>query len=165
MVDAGAHIDVISRAAGLGRARQLAPAPDHGGAVLVSERAQRSRAKREQGAILGRKPQPASGQYAQHVAVTERDPVAIGGADLAEHTVGARPDVRGRLPIRAAVAPQAPTGALPVDLRGGEALIVAVVPLAQVLLDLDLLFQTGELAGLDGALQRARQHEGEPALA
>ena len=56
-----------------------------------------------------------------------------------------------------------PAGDLTADLRGGVSLVVAVVPLREVVALQRGGAQPGELAGLDGAAPRAREHRRERA--
>ena len=75
---------------------------------------------------------------------------------------------RGRRPRRllaagAAVAPQAPAGSRSLDLRAGQALVLAVVPLVQELGLLGALAEAAQLAGFTRAAQRAARARGEAA--
>src|SRR5436190_970816 len=145
------------------RAAGLVPASDHRQVVLVREGAQSARVERQQRSVLGPEPEPAGGEHAQHVTVAERDRVAVGGADLRHDPIGAQADVGGGLAIRAAVTPQAPARPPRLDLERRDALVVAVVPLTEVVADLRPLGEAGELAGLDRAAKRAREDEREGA--
>ena len=67
------------------------------------------------------------------MTVGERERVAAGAAHPLDHPVRPRAHLVGLLAIRAPVAPQVPIGSRLADLRRGQALVVAVVPFAQVL--------------------------------
>ena len=72
-----------------------------------------------------------------------------------QHAVRAGAHLSRLLAARAAVPPQVPAGWSLTDLRRGQALVVAVVPLAQVLADLRPIAESGQLAGLARPPQRA----------
>ncbi len=85
---------------------------------------------------------PARREHAQHVTVGERERVAAGGPQTGKRTIGARPHVGGLLPAGAAVAPQVPVRVALADLGRRQPLVVAVVPLPQVLAELGLRRRT-----------------------
>ncbi len=91
------------------------------------------------------------------VAVVEQRP------RLGQDPVEPGRDLRGRLAVGALAAPgpDRPVGVVLVDLLFGEALVVAVRPLGQVLFDRGD-GQSGEFGGADGPCQRAGRHQGEP---
>ena len=62
--------------------------------------------------------------------------------------------------VRHAVGPQRPARALGLDLLGGAAFVIAVIPLAEVGVD-EGVFVPGETAGFAGALQRGDQDKGK----
>ena len=78
-----------------------------------------------------------------------------------DRAIGPPADRARLLAPRAAIPPQVPPGVLLADLRSREPLVLAVVPLAQVLADLGPVAEAGELARLAGPPQRAHQHERE----
>ena len=84
-------------------------------------------------------------------------------AKLVDHAVGPAADVVGALAARDTVPPERPVRPLGTDLGGRPALVLAVVPLGQVLADLGSRTEARELAGLACAPQRARQNEAERA--
>ena len=73
--------------------------------------------------------------------------------------VAARGDGFRRFAAGAAVAPELPAGIDLADLRRGQSLVVAVVPLAQVLANQRALAESDALAGVAGAQQRAGQDQ------
>src|SRR5690242_7564105 len=114
-------------------------------AVLVAERTERSGAEAEETAVLRAEADPPGADHPQHVPVTEEDHVATRLARLGDHPVGPRAHVGRGLPVGGAVAPQAPARVALMDLGGGDALIVAVIPLAEVVADLRPLPEPGQL--------------------
>ena len=91
----------------------------------------------------------------------EQQRVAVRRQRALDHAVGARADLLQRLAAGDARRATRPSRGALADLLGGEALVVAVVALAQVLVDLGAVAEPGQLGGLAGALQRAREHERE----
>ena len=77
--------------------------------------------------------------------------------DLGDDAVGAGADLGRRLAAGAAVGPQRPVGAIDVDVGARPPLVVAVVPLEQVVAKLRPVAEAGELAGLPGAAERAAE--------
>ena len=72
-----------------------------------------------------------------------------GGPGPLDHPVGPAAHVGGRLAVRHAVGPQRPARPLHADLGGGQALVVAVVPLDEVVGDLGPVAEPGQPAGLE----------------
>jgi hypothetical protein len=104
---------------------------------------------------------PAGTERAQDVPVGHDRHVPVDGEDLLDHAVAARRHLVGRLAVGHAVAPQVPVGALLADRRRRDALVVAVVPLEQVLADLGRVAEAGQPGRLARAVERAREHLGE----
>jgi hypothetical protein len=90
--------------------------------------------------------------------VGEHGRIALEALELADHPIHAPAHVGGRLAVRAAVAPQVPVRTLLPDLRGRDPLVLPVVPLDQVVGQLGALAHAGQPAGLDGSVERAREH-------
>ena len=84
---------------------------------------------------------------------------AIGRAG--DHAIGAFADVLDRLTADDLVLPDVPAGVFGADFLRGFALVDAVVPLAQALVDDGLIAIPGDRAGLASALHGAAQHAGE----
>ena len=91
---------------------------------------------------------PARRQGAQDVPVGDDRDVALGRAQAGDGAVTARGDVVGALAARRSVAPQVPVRALGADLRRGQALVLAVVPLQEVVVEGRRL-EAGELCVCD----------------
>ena len=89
----------------------------------------------------------------------QRD-VALDGARLGDDAVAAGGDVVGHLAAGRAVAPQEPVRALLADLRRGQPLVLAVVPLEQVVAQPRAL-EARELRRLPRPRERGAEHEGE----
>ncbi len=143
-----------------------APVPERQGAsaVLVPEHADRRRGQGQPDALGRLEVEPAGGDDPQDVPVGEDDRVAVDLGELGDHAVGAGADLRGRLAARRAVGPQRPVGDLLADVGARAALVVAVVPLLEVVAELRAVAEAGQLAGLAGAGQRAGQDAGEVAV-
>src|SRR5271167_459492 len=122
------------------------PALEYVGLALEPQDADRARVEREPRSGGHLHLEPPSGHYAQDVAVGECQRVSTGSAQPRQYAVRSRADRIRRLATRTAVAPQAPVGIALADLRCGQALVVAVVPFAQVLADLRLLGVSGQFA-------------------
>src|SRR6202011_5144953 len=137
----------------------LVPESDHGVGVLIAEDAEGRGLQRIVAATFGWLAEPAGGEHTQHVSVSKDQHVTVNAAHLGEHPVGAAADILPRLAARAAVAPQRPVGLERLDLLGGETLVAAVVPFHQVWSHLSLLAISREAAGLERALQWAREDE------
>ena len=94
----------------------------------------------------GGRPNPAGTEHPQHVAVPEGDRIPIKCEHLGDHAIRPGAHVGSLLAVGAAVRPQAPIGPSLLNLGGGEPLVVAVVPLVEVLADLRQVAEAGELA-------------------
>src|SRR4029079_25638 len=146
-----------------GRRCELCLVPEADDARLALEAEHADAARREEQApaeahgLLG----PARPERAEDVAVGEDRDVAVDRQDLLDDAVAAGCDLGRRLAVREAVAPQVPAGLLLADLRRRDALVVAVVPLEEVLADLAAVAEPGQTRGLARAVERAREHERE----
>ena len=124
-------------------------------------------------AVWSTKRRPSTGSSSHHravedpqdVAVGEHGDVAVGGPRPGDHPVGAAPRRRPRVsPSGAGVGPDRPARHGPADLGGGEALVVAVVELAEVVVDLGpLAVRPASSTGVAGPLQRAGEHQARTA--
>src|SRR5579883_1066359 len=112
------------------------PARDHARIVLIPQRADRSGAEREQLAGSRSQSKPASGQDTQDVPVREQRDISIGVAGAFEHRAGASRDLFDAFAVRHRPGPDRPSGSLLPNLGGGPAFVIAVVPFAQVRVDL-----------------------------
>src|SRR5581483_7619441 len=115
------------------------PSPEDARVVLEGEQRERAGGEAEPRPAGGRELDPARAEHAQEVPVGEDRDGSRPSEQLRRDTVRAGADVRRLLAAGAAVAPQAPSRPLACDLRAREALVVAVVPLAEQLLALGAL--------------------------
>src|ERR1700683_5301189 len=138
---------------------RVVPASQHGRVALVAEHADGRRRQVQPPALRGVQRDPAGAEHAQHVAVGEDSDLAVDAGQLGDHPVGSRAHLRGALAAGTAVAPQAPAGPSGEDLRRGEALVVAVVPLHQLGALLCLRAQPAQIARFARARQGADQHQ------
>jgi hypothetical protein len=86
------------------------------------------------------------------VAVGDGQPVTLDVREALERAIDAGADLRRRLTAGTAAAPEVPVGivALP-DLGRRESLVLAVLPLDEVVADLGRLAEAGDLRSLAGA--------------
>ena len=86
-------------------------------------------------------------------------------ADACYDTVRPATDLLCRFPSRAAVAKQSPAGTFVVNLSGGPALVIAVVPFDEIVIEFSLRSEPGQVTGPRDALQRTGKDfgEGDPA--
>jgi hypothetical protein len=82
------------------------------------------------------------------------------GCDAGQHPVEPFAHLRGGLPAGAAVGPDVPVRIVVVDVDGGAALVLAVVPLAEVLVD-GVDGEPGQLRGAQRPGAGAGQHGDE----
>src|SRR5262245_147628 len=141
------------------------PGGDDARLALVTEHAQGRRAEREQSPSIGREPEPARGQYPQHVPVGEEGGVAAGGHRSIDHPPRAPGHLLDRLAAGYWPGPDCPVGNLLPDVGRLAPLVVAVVPLPEIVGDDRGVGVSREATGLAGPPERARQHEGKRAPA
>ncbi len=106
------------------------------------------------------KTQPCHRHGTEDVAVGKREHSTIDGLAQPDELEGTGVDLGGRLPAWRAVSVQLPAGMLLVNLRGGDALVPAVIDLAQQRRQLRTR-ESGDLSRAYGALKRAGQHQVE----
>ncbi len=135
------------------------PGFEGGGFAFVAEDRQRRRGQDQVPAEPGRLAQPPRRQDPQHVTVGEHQRVALRRAHALDHPVGPRADLVDRLAVGRAVVPQEPAGPVLADVERLEAFVVAVVPLAQVVVELGV-----GIAGERGRVASTRER-GSTALA
>src|SRR5262245_28545292 len=130
--------------------------------ALVAELGDAGRVESEVDGVGGVLADPAGGQYAAEVPVAHQDHVALGesGANAVEHLVRSGADLLGGFAAGARVGPDGPVRHGFADLWGGEALVVAVVPLGEVGGDL-VDAEPGQLGGAPGPGSWAGQHQRE----
>jgi hypothetical protein len=110
--------------------------------------------QRESPALCRLEADPASCENAEKVPMAKDHDRALGPArHTLQYAVHASPDLSSTFSTRAAVHEDVPTGELNADLRGGQALIAAVVPLHELGIDLDITSEPCELTGLDRPTQ------------
>jgi hypothetical protein len=136
----------------------LVPAGDDTLLALVAEDAYRRRAQGEEASVVGREREPTRGEYAKDVAVGEQGDIPIRLDRPLDHARRASVDLLHRLAMQRPIAPELPPGALLADLRRGEALVVSVIPLDEIVVDLSHIAVAGQAAGFAGALQWTRKH-------
>jgi len=93
--------------------------------------------------------------------MSEHGDIPCRSVDSGDDPVDACGNLSRALAVRAAVAEDQPIGLPRPNLLRCEPLVVPVVPLAQIVLELHLRPEAGELARLPCSLQRAAQHQRE----
>jgi hypothetical protein len=137
------------------------PRLDGGDIMEPAEDVEGAGVEHEVGGEFGILAEPARGEGAAHVAVGEDEGVAGHRAGAGDDEVGAGGDLREGFAAGARVSEDVPAGNFFANLFGGEALILAVIEFAEVVLDLGAFAKAGEFAGLAGALHGTGEDEGE----
>src|SRR5687767_12320384 len=120
------------------------PQDDHrliGIVVLARQYAQRRRVEQKMLSLADRQTDPAGGEGTQEVAVREHGHVTAPGAEPRENPIDTRGDLGRRLAAGTAALEQIPVRVAQADVRGGNAFVVAVVPLGQRRFDLGYVRQ------------------------
>src|SRR5439155_8227083 len=105
--------------------------------------------------------QPACGEDAQQVAVTEEEDVPVDGPQSGDHTVSTGAHHLDRLAARTAIAEEIPARTLLANVSGAPTLVLAVIPLLQICIDLGLAAEARQFACPPGPRQWTRQDPGE----
>src|SRR5258706_8080662 len=106
----------------------LIPSCDHARFTFVSQNTQRRSAERQKLSRGGGQPKPARGQDAQDVAVREQGGIASRFESAGNNLARACSYLVNRFAGRHAAGPDSPAGGLFANLRGGAALVSAVIP-------------------------------------
>ena len=109
---------------------------------------------------LRRQPEPPGGEDPEHMSVCKQNRF-VRAADFGNHAIDACADVFRAFPAGATVGEDHPAGVPLVDLARRKAFVFAIVPFREVAVDHGALREAGQLAGLLGAGERARQHQVE----
>src|SRR5438309_8915373 len=141
----------------------VVPQPDSrlGKVVLVAEQAEARGAEQEIAPAGSFETEPTGGEDAQDMTARKHEDVAAEGTHTADDAIGSYADLVRSFPARATVAEQMPIRALPEDLGGAPAFILAIVPFCQIRIELGLAVEPRELAGADRALQGACEDLGK----
>src|SRR5438067_8629189 len=98
------------------------------------------------------------------MSVREQSHVAINCACPSDHPVRARAHLRRRLPAWAAIAKDQPARRALVNLARRQSLVLAVVPLGEVMVYYRFVAEPSQLAGFARPLHRATEDESERLL-
>ena len=131
------------------------------GAMVVADYAQCGGAQEEEPSRCRFQTEPAGGEHVEKVAAGNEQHIAVDGADPVDDPVGPGGHLRDRFAARATVAEQFPAGTLLIDLRRRLALIVAVVPFNEVVIDPGDSSETGQFTGTRRPPERAGEHLGK----
>ena len=129
--------------------------------MLIAQNAQRRCGQDQIPRSPGGQAQPAGGEDAQHVAVTEDHDGALHRPQAGERPVSTGAHRLDRLTARTAVAEEIPAWTRLANVGRASPLVLAVIPLLQVGIDLGLAAEAGSLARPPGPRARAHQHPGE----
>src|SRR5579864_655151 len=143
---------------GLTKRRLCVPAREHRGLPFPAQDPDTPGAKGKSRSRRHLHGEPPRSDHAQDVAVGEGQRVPAGVAQPPQHPVRPCADLGRLLSPGTAVAPKIPVGVRFTDLRCREALVLAVVPLVQVIAQLRDLAIAGQRTGFAGAEQRTAQH-------
>ena len=127
----------------------------HGRVVGVEgENAERRRAEGEMPCFGHRQSDPARGQHAADLAVSEECDISVQRAQAGDEAIGAVGNLRRHFTARTTIAIDIPVGPLLEDLQGTQSFVIAIVPFGEVGFCFRGSIQTGQLAGLPRALER-----------
>jgi len=130
-------------------------------AVFVSKNAQARRAQKKVFASQWLQAKPTGGKRTQEMAARKEQHITIDRSNSIDHPVGSDRDISGRFTARTAVAKELPIGPLLAYFSSAATFQLAVVPFAQIIIDLGLSAESGQLTGVSSALERARVDGGE----
>src|SRR5215831_6278104 len=126
------------------------PPLDRGPATVVAEDTQRRGVEKEVTPCCGWKPDPSRCEDPEDVTMSKERNVLSDGAHAFNNRVNPSSDVLRALPTRAAVREDHPARRRCADLLRCQALIVAIVPFDEIVIDFGPLAETGQHAGLAG---------------
>ncbi len=135
--------------------------------MLKAEYADRCRSQQQSRGLVRGQASPTRADDAQHMAVRDEQPAAAVCASALDQRVNAVTDFGRALAAWAAVGEEPPVGLGLLNLDRCDPLVLAVVPFRQLIGRLRVGTVAGQLAGLSGALQWAREnvielHPGKP---
>ena len=141
----------------LGAGTGAFPAPDHARLALVAEHRQRGGAQGQQRARLGPSPSQRAASTRSRWPWANRATAPSTASSSAITRSARSPTAAASSPLGQPSRQRYQSGRVSSDLGGGDPLVVAVVPLEQVVGRGGGLGEPGQAAGLEGALQRARE--------
>ena len=127
--------------------------------MFVTEDVDHSSLKDKMTSFDGWKLQPARDQDTQDMAMGEEDHIIPDRLGPGNDPVTALGYLLGGVTVRSRMGEYGPVRILLPDLLGGDPLVVAIMPLGQVLCDFRMLEQAGELAGPSCTLVRAAKDQ------
>src|SRR4029078_10679336 len=123
--------------------------------MLVADFTQAGRAQQEVPARRRWESEPASDEHSEKVSTGKQQHVSFPDCSHPpNHPVGPLSNLVRGLPVGAAVAEQMPVRTLSVDFRAGATFVSAIVPFAQVGIDLGCRTERRQLARSDSPLYR-----------
>lgn len=108
-----------------------------------------------------RKTHPARSEYSENMTVREQSRISIELKNSLDNGTRPRSYLLNRLAARNAIAKQRPVRPLTMDISGAASLIRAIIPFAQVGVDLRGFAQPGEFTCTPRTLQRTAEHQRE----
>src|ERR1700677_1823800 len=146
----------------LTRLRYLAVVPQANdavrAAVIIAQYANASGVEHQMATERRRAINPPRGEYPQHMSARENQDVAVERPKPRHHPINPLGDLQHGLAAGTTVAEELPLRALSMNLRECPALIIAVIPLHQVLVERCRAGKAGERAGLQRPPERTREH-------
>lgn len=137
------------------------PAGEDAGFAFVAEEADGGGSEGEVAGMVGGQANPLGGEDAEDVRVGEQGDVAGGLGGTIEDVEGAGGNLGQGFAAGHAIAEKIPGGAKLADAGSGESFVFAVVPLAEIGIDLDAGIEAGKAAGFAGALEGGAEDKGE----
>src|SRR6267143_673002 len=127
-------------------------------AVFIAQRAEARRTQHESISARCFNPSPARSQHSEEVPAGEKQNVARRRPHAVQYSVSPRGDLLWRFAARAAVAEQLPVRAFRTDLDRTATLVLAVVPLDEVVIDFSRRSKAGQFTCPTRALQWTGKH-------
>ncbi len=134
---------------------------DHWGAVLVAKLAPGAGLELKKSRGEGIQSEPAGGKNAEAVRVSNKKGVTAGFAHTGDYSINSSGDIGSCFSVRARVGEDSPVGNGFSDLGGGEAFVIAVVPLGEVGGVFSFFGPPSEFAGAACAESGTAQNEAE----
>src|SRR5262245_59008617 len=128
--------------------QRVVPEPNRrlGTAMSVAENTQTGRIQQKITGRLRLKPEPARHEHAKQMATRKEEHVAFDGADALDDRIGPDCDLARRFAPGTAVAKQIPVRPLGTDFGRTHTFVGAIIPFAQVWIDVSGCFESCEFA-------------------
>jgi hypothetical protein len=101
---------------------------------------------------------PANAEDGRKLTMCEDGDIAVQRAETCDEAVGAAGNLASRFAARRTIAIDDPIRSISMDFGGGQAFVLAIVPLLQIRSHFDRATKPCKLTGASRPAQRARQH-------